>query len=159
MAIADRIAVVDGGKIRQIGSPREVYERPVSAFVAAFMGAANLFPGVVRRQDGHAAFVEIDGGLSVLVPQSAAAVGRAVKISIRPEAFQLRAGAAQSSDEWPGRVASATYVGNVIIYRVKVGPHLVEVHASPTESFALGLDVCLTAAAEHRILIDDESRA
>jgi iron(III) transport system ATP-binding protein len=158
MAVADRIAVVEGGRIRQIGSPQEVYERPVSAFVAAFMGGANLFSGVVGGHHSEGMVVEIDGGLSALVPQNSVPVGRAVQISIRPEAFRLRAGISQGNEEWPGRVVGMTYVGNMIIYRVQVGAHLVEVHTPPTERFSLGTEVCLAAAVKHRIVIDDEDR-
>ncbi len=156
MAIADRIAVVEGGRIRQIGTPREVYERPANAFVAAFMGAANIFPGIVRRHGAEGAVVEIDGGLCATVPRSAAPAGRSVQLSIRPEAFRLRAGCPSATDDWAGRIATATYVGGAIIYRVQVGPHLVEVHAPSVGQLLPGAEVCIATAPEHRILIESE---
>ena len=159
MAIADRIAVVDGGRIRQIGTPQEVYERPVSAFVAAFMGAANLFSGVVRGHDDGATIVEIDGGLTAPVARNGSAVGHQVQISIRPEAFRIHGGVGEGNGEWAGQIASAIYVGNVIIYRVRVGPHLVEVHAPPTDRHEPGSQVCITAEMERRVLIESEGRA
>jgi iron(III) transport system ATP-binding protein len=154
MAIADRIAVVEGGRIRQIGSPQEVYERPASTFVATFMGAANLFSGIVCRHEAQGTIVEIEGGLSTLVPRTEVPKGEAVQFSIRPEAFHVRIGPPMGYDDWPGRVAAATYVGNMIIYRIQIGPHLVEVHAHPAKRLSPGDEVCIAAAVEHRILIN-----
>ena len=65
LAIADRVAIMDQGVLRQIGTPREVYDRPANSFVAGFMGSTNLLKAAVKEQSKGAATVEIDGGLAL----------------------------------------------------------------------------------------------
>jgi iron(III) transport system ATP-binding protein len=160
MVVADRIAVMLGGRIRQIGTPEQLYERPESAFVASFMGAANLLPGVVRHCGHTGAEVAIEGGLSVLVPGGGAPAGRAVQVSIRPEAIRLRPGAPrEDADEWAGQVRAATYLGSAIIYRVQVGPWLLDVLAGPDERLPAGAAVAVATVPSRRVLIDEPGRA
>ncbi|MBV9750358.1 MAG: ABC transporter ATP-binding protein [Acetobacteraceae bacterium] len=154
MAMADRIVVMQGGRIRQVGSPRDLYERPGDSFVAAFMGAANLLPGQIRSASADGALVEIEGGFAVTVAGQATP-GHQVQVSIRPEAFHLRQGDA-SDDEWPGRIVAATYAGSAMLYRIEVGPHLVEVSMPPEAPLSPGCTVALSPAT--CVLIDGERR-
>jgi multiple sugar transport system ATP-binding protein len=87
MTMADRIVVMNGGYIEQIGSPLELYDRPANVFVAGFIGspAMNFVDGKLSRQG----FVATDGTTIPLSNIPDAAVGRDVKIGIRPEHFRL----------------------------------------------------------------------
>jgi putative spermidine/putrescine transport system ATP-binding protein len=102
LALADRIVVMRDGKIEQIGTPEEIYERPVSAFVAGFMGFENLF----TYQDGQ---------LSSAVGQAPAGFdpGPGVAgLAWRPRAVSLGAG------PFAGRVAGASYQGESVEYLI-----------------------------------------
>ncbi len=95
MTMADTIAVMHTGKIEQLGSPTELYERPQTAFVAGFLGVSNLLPGSLNG-DG---VVRLDGGGDVRVPASALA-GRSgrLAVGIRPEKLRLAAAGAAGAD-------------------------------------------------------------
>src|SRR5205814_6917064 len=81
MTMADRIAIMNGGRIEQLGAPGELYERPQTAFVAGFLGISNLLPGTVSAMDA----VRLDDGTTVKVPQEALR-GRSgrVAVGVRP---------------------------------------------------------------------------
>ncbi|MBB3770383.1 ABC-type Fe3+/spermidine/putrescine transport system ATPase subunit [Angulomicrobium tetraedrale] len=107
MALSDRVAIMRGGRIEQIGSPLEIYDRPRSCFVADFIGRANLMPTQVRagRTEG---------------PQAIAAAlpdGPATLVA-RPENIDLTPG---SGPGWPGKVTFLTALGPVIEYEVDCG--------------------------------------
>ncbi|WP_420392213.1 ABC transporter ATP-binding protein [Acuticoccus sp.] len=90
MSIADRVAVMDRGRIEQLGTAVAVYDRPASLFVNGFIGSSNLFPGAVRMVDGDNALVELDAGTRVLAPNPARiGVGERAVLSFRPEALAL----------------------------------------------------------------------
>ncbi|WP_299967629.1 sn-glycerol-3-phosphate ABC transporter ATP-binding protein UgpC [uncultured Roseobacter sp.] len=93
MTLSTRIAVMNGGYVQQLGTPKEIYDNPANVFVASFMGSPsmNLMEGVVRMQGAEAA-VEIAGssGVPVLLPVNVAAQrldGQTVLLGIRPEAL------------------------------------------------------------------------
>src|SRR5690606_20590109 len=68
MAMSDRIAVMNGGVLHQLGEPREVYRRPATAFVARFIGRSNVLPGVVEGRDGGTAAVRLTDGSLLHTP-------------------------------------------------------------------------------------------
>jgi len=90
LSMADRIAVMDAGSIRQVGTPRELYLRPATSFVASFVGQTNLVRGEVRSVVGSLASVETAVGLiqAQLADQNVHA-GSHVVVSIRPESVRL----------------------------------------------------------------------
>jgi multiple sugar transport system ATP-binding protein len=93
MTMADRIVVMNAGRIEQIGAPLELYDRPDNRFVAGFLGspAMTFIPGVVERGDG-ALRVRTKAGFALPVGGTSAASGQTVAIGVRPEHFRLSAG-------------------------------------------------------------------
>ncbi|AKI01830.1 spermidine/putrescine ABC transporter ATP-binding subunit [Hoeflea sp. IMCC20628] len=90
LTMSDRIAVMKSGKILQIGSPRDIYDRPTHRFVADFIGDINILEGTVERLDNEVATVRLKDGTAVLAHLgSAAAKSGAVSIAIRPENVRL----------------------------------------------------------------------
>ena len=104
MTMADTIAVMNRGGIEQLGAPRELYERPRTAFVAGFLGVSNLLPGTAAGPGS----VRLDDGTEVTVDPDALAgrTGR-VSVGIRPEKIRLGEG----ENRLAGRVAELAYVG------------------------------------------------
>jgi spermidine/putrescine transport system ATP-binding protein len=117
MVMSDRLAVMNQGKIEQLGSPEEVYEAPATEVVASFLGASNLIPGTVAgRGDGSdLAQVTLQGGDVVRVPADRLPSGRSeVKIGVRPEKLRLVADSepvGEASNVMTGRVVLASYLG------------------------------------------------
>jgi spermidine/putrescine transport system ATP-binding protein len=105
MTMADRIAVMNGGRIEQLGTPSELYETPRTGFVAGFLGASNLIAGTVTGPDR----VRLRGGPEVLVPAEVLA-GRSgeVAVGIRPEKIDL---GDEHSNQLEGRIVESAYVG------------------------------------------------
>jgi multiple sugar transport system ATP-binding protein len=90
MTMADRIVVMHDGRVEQIGTPLELYDRPCNLFVAQFIGspAMNVVNGTVRR-GGGAAHVEVDGGVRWPLHGAPGADGQAVAYGVRPEHLTL----------------------------------------------------------------------
>jgi multiple sugar transport system ATP-binding protein len=101
MTMADRIVVMHDGRIEQIGTPLDLYDRPDNLFVAQFIGspAMNIVNGKLRRGDGGA-FVEADSGLRWPLGSMAGTDGQAVAYGIRPEHLSL----AQDADAVPAEI-------------------------------------------------------
>ncbi|HSD31125.1 MAG TPA: ABC transporter ATP-binding protein [Gemmatimonadales bacterium] len=127
LGLSDRIAVMNAGRIEQIGSPLEIYHSPATVFVAGFIGGANLLPVTVVEVSGGRASVELDSGEHLELPAGdwgARAGGRAV-VMIRPE--RLRLGAAASRGALTAVVQSVAFQGPVMRcgLRVRDGTELV----------------------------------
>jgi multiple sugar transport system ATP-binding protein len=95
MTMADRIVVMNGGRVEQVGSPLELYDRPANKFVAGFLGspAMSFIPGVVERGDGPPR-LRTGAGFAMPLGDTTAQSGTAVEIGIRPEHYRLAAGGA-----------------------------------------------------------------
>jgi spermidine/putrescine transport system ATP-binding protein len=118
LTMSDRIAVMRGGKVRQIGTPYELYEAPVERYVADFVGVSNFFSGRVVGTDGTV-LVETRSGATLrarLPPGRASApLGTDVTVAVRPE--RVRIGPSESSG-LPGRLVELTYLGDATDIRV-----------------------------------------
>src|SRR5215212_1720182 len=90
MTMADRIVVMNAGRIEQVGSPLDLYDRPANRFVASFLGspAMGFVPGTVEGGDGPAR-LRTPGGVAIPLPETSVASGEAVEIGVRPEHFRL----------------------------------------------------------------------
>ena len=115
MAVSDRIIVMNAGRIEQQGSPRDLYERPATAFLARFMGESNPAHGSVRRLDaGHVAATL--GDIELVVPNTNAADGAAT-FAIRPEAITVET-APGPAGALKGTIAKSSYVGTHMEYTI-----------------------------------------
>ena len=113
MTMADRIAVMNKGRIEQLGSPDELYERPETPFVAGFLGVSNLLPGTVAGPD----LVRLDDGTQVhVVPEALHGRTGRVAVGIRPEKIRIDGGDANTL---PGTVEESAYVGVATQYVVE----------------------------------------
>ncbi len=125
MTLADRIAVMNHGKIVQIGTPSEIYEQPNSRYVADFIGNINLLEGTVAAVNGGAIRLECSGtGAVVEVDRQevSAAVGCTAWFAVRPEkvGVSLAPPADPSVNAVPGEVWDIGYLGDISIYHVRL---------------------------------------
>jgi spermidine/putrescine transport system ATP-binding protein len=103
MTMADGIAVMNSGRIEQLGPPDELYERPTTPFVAGFLGISNLLPGVVEDND----VIRLESG-AVVRAQVDGRTG-AVAAGVRPEKITLGPGGGEN--ELEGKVVETAYIG------------------------------------------------
>jgi spermidine/putrescine transport system ATP-binding protein len=115
MSMSDRIAVMNEGRLEQIGPPEEIYREPASEFVAEFIGDTNLLDGQVVDRDGGAA-VEVGGRAGFSVPAN----GKrgSVTVSIRPEDFQIHRVDTDVDAEFAGEVIERYFQGDRTNYVV-----------------------------------------
>ena len=109
LAVSDRIAVMEGGIVRQIGSPQTIYRRPADVFVSTFIGLSNLFSGIVRTE-GERKEVELLPDYRVSMSNLAADAfdGQPVTVSVRPEEFIIDEGEGEGI---PAIVTSSVFLG------------------------------------------------
>jgi putative spermidine/putrescine transport system ATP-binding protein/spermidine/putrescine transport system ATP-binding protein len=118
LTLSDRIAVMNDGRIEQLDTPLEVYERPRTRFVSDFIGVTNFLEGEVTRGDGGTAVLRTGRGLRVVVPEAALAAGRsALTLSLRPEKIALhRERPATSANVFRAVIDNAVYLGTTTHY-------------------------------------------
>jgi multiple sugar transport system ATP-binding protein len=148
MTMADRIAVMNEGRIEQLGEPLELYDRPVNLFVAQFIGspAMNVFDGTVRQGN-----VEALGTRWPLPPGTRAAEGQAVKYGIRPVHFDLDGG------QVPAEVIVVEPMGAETELLLKVGEANLTVITHGRSSAGPGDKITLAPQARHVHLFDTAS--
>ena len=127
MTMADAIAVMNHGRIEQLGRPDELYERPQTAFVARFLGASNLLPGAVD----DAGAVRLKSGTVVRVAGSLPPRGTPVAVGIRPE--KLRLDGAAEDNRLAGTVKELSYVGVATQYVIDTADGTLAVYVQNTE--------------------------
>ena len=153
LTLSDRIAILDKGKIVQVGAPQDVYERPLTGFAATFLGDANILAG---RLDGQG--VTLTDGTRITC---AGATGR---VAVRPEKMIVAANDAKLPGELvnrlKGTILQAVYSGNSVTYRIAspaAGPQplLAFVQNRSGELIAPGTPVTLAWAASQTIPLQD----
>ena len=122
MTMSDRIAVMDAGVVKQIGTPAEVYEAPDSRYVADFIGSVNLFEGKVKECAGGLVKLESSDGFSVIeaVEDRTFASGRDLWLAIRPEKVTLSRERPKEANTASGEAWEIAYMGDVTNYIVKL---------------------------------------
>jgi spermidine/putrescine ABC transporter ATP-binding subunit len=118
LIMSDRIAVMNRGRLVQVGAPAELYNAPASYFVADFVGDSNFLDGTVTEAGPGHATIETAGKLRLPVRGEALAPGARVRVSVRPEKITLEPG--EHPQGIPGAIEEAVYMGEVIRYAVRV---------------------------------------
>jgi spermidine/putrescine transport system ATP-binding protein len=160
LAMSDRIAVMNGGEVEQIGSPREIYTRPQTAFVADFIGSLNVLELKVDELVGDYAVTRLDDGERVVVVAGPGMqVGDDVRVAMRPEQVQLAPAAAASPDGGSflrGRIAEVVFLGMYTQFHVDTRAGRVVSHRMADEPLAeleAGTDVVLEWQPEDAALV------
>jgi iron(III) transport system ATP-binding protein len=133
LALSRQIAVMNEGRIIQIGTPRDIYERPASQFVADFVGNTNFIDGVVRvvnPSNGVCISTEI-GDLQVQTDLELC-VDERVAISVRPEDVELTEVRPPGGNAWEGQVDQKVFLGESVDFQVKVGTRTLLSRRHPT---------------------------
>ena len=163
LTMSDRIAVMCGGVIEQLGTPREIYERPATRFVAGFIGTSNIVEGHVERTEGGLALLSYTAQDRVVVPAPPSVrAGDKLEVSIRPEKVDLHREAppvqATGGSVLSGTVTEVVYHGTSTNYTVATAAGadftVFDQNASNADDLAgRGDRVFLTWAPQHSYLI------
>ena len=127
MTVAGRIGVMDAGRLDQVAPPRELYEAPISRWIAEFIGDVNLFDGQVESRDqNHLTVATRDAGPLVVAEPRQGVAKAVVSVAIRPEKVRLsRAPESDAKDTRPinrleGVVTDISYLGGLTTYKVRL---------------------------------------
>jgi putative spermidine/putrescine transport system ATP-binding protein len=121
-AMSHRIAIMNGGRVVQVGSPRELYEKPRNRFVASFLGDANLFE-VVRHDPapGGGTLVHTHHDFR-LKAAGAPPLGKSFVVCVRPEKISVSREEAAGVNRLTGQVSDVVYSSGTVLYRIRVAP-------------------------------------
>ena len=156
LTMSDRLAVMANGRVEQLGSPREVYERPETAFVADFIGVSNL----MRAQSSGSGQIDVgEVRLTVSAPVQQAGV---VRVAIRPERVRIEAGGASGENRVPARIERFVYLGSTtqVFVTLPGGDRLQALVANDedVEEYDVGQEVTAYLPPDAlRVLADDEA--
>jgi spermidine/putrescine transport system ATP-binding protein len=163
MTMSDRIAVMRAGRIEQLGTPEELYERPTTGFVAGFLGVSNLLEGEVTGHDGELVSVRLKDDTVLRAPANGQATG-SVRVGVRPEKLRVDASEQVSTTDGlnalSGTVLDASYIGVSTQYLVQTSEgHRLTVYAQNLDTagagelLADGQHVKLTWKPQHSFVI------
>lgn len=124
LSLSDRIAVMNQGKIEQVGTPSQIYERPQTAFVADFIGDTNLFSGEIAVVESNCVQIVTKTGLKIVVTRDEATpseLSQPVVVSVRPEKIQLSLyQPSVLNNSFEGRLVNIMYLGTHVNYVVEL---------------------------------------
>lgn len=163
MTMSDRIAVMNMGRYEQLGEPEALYERPMTRFVAGFLGVSNLLPGAVEGSDGTYAAVRLADDTRVRAPRALVGDVANVNVGVRPEKIRLHEASAEAPaghNHMTGIVRDASYLGVSTQYLVEArGGATMTVYeqnverATKAELWSQGEAVQLTWSPDHTFVV------
>jgi iron(III) transport system ATP-binding protein len=159
LSMADRMAIMDTGKIAQVGAPMHVYRNPASRMVAEFIGETNLIDGSIKQASYREGLwdVETPSGMLRGRPSGdlAPVAGQPVTLSIRPESLLLR-DISDSPNRFFGNIIETTYLGEMVQYELALrdGTPMRVSEMNPLDILQPGADeICVMAATEDVVIL------
>ena len=154
LTLADRIAIIDKGRLIQVGEPGDIYERPRTRFAASFLGDANFIEGVA---EGAGVIADTPFG-KLRTTQDLPASGTKVTLAVRPEKFHITDDGAtppETMNTISGTVHQAVYSGSSVTYLIQTAAQEFRVFQQNRETtlFETGAEVTLFWSPEHMVVV------
>jgi iron(III) transport system ATP-binding protein len=166
LALSRQIAVMNEGRILQIGSPRDIYERPASQFVADFVGNTNFIDGTVVRSaeylvsgvsgtagDGQCYVVRTEIGELMVQTDLELRSDERVAISVRPEDVELTETRPEGANVWEGRVDQKVFLGEAVDFQVNVHARTLLSRRHPTLRTKVGDAIFVQLSPEKCVVL------
>ncbi len=121
LTMSDRIAVMEKGRIAQVGTPEDLYEKPISSFIADFIGETNILHGEITERDGEASIFSAEASLRLRIELAERTyVGEKLAIAIRPEKLFFREAEGAGFPPISGVIQNVIYVGETTKYVIRL---------------------------------------
>ena len=161
LALSHEIAVMSEGRIMQIGSPRDIYERPRNKFVADFVGTTNFLEATITSVEAEPGRYVVESPIGKLAASSADVLrsGDKVVLSLRPEDVELADQAYAGPNTFHGIVAAKVFLGEYLDFQVKVGDRTLLAKAHPSLRTPIGERIHIRINADKCVAIPDTSVA
>ena len=157
LTLSNRIAVMNEGKIVQVGTPREVYTRPSCRFAAEFVGVSNFIDGVISDASPDGVVVQTGEGALHVAHDRGLPARSQVLVSVRPEDVAISDAPPTTDDSavnvWRGSVLTRAFAGDAVDHMVVVADQQIRVRCNPSVSIEPGTDVHLTLPADKLVLV------
>ena len=162
LSMSDRVVIMNHGRVVQVGSPQELYERPSTVFASKFIGKSNILRGVVNQVDGNEVLYAIaDKYFQQLVSNEKFSKNDEIILALRPEKIKIARCKVESNEVniLVGRIIDITYFGSTISVNVEtdsVGEFIVEVQAwNNQETLEEGQKISLTWSLDAAFTVKD----
>ncbi len=147
-ALSDRIAVMNLGRLQQLGRPEDLYDDPANVFVAGFMGKANFLPARVVATAGELVECDLPGGIRWKARSHVPDGGSSVSLMVRPESLRITRDAAGDQNAIAGEVVGRRFAGASTVYRVSAEGSPELMIAGPADAAAIGDRVAVAPAPD-----------
>lgn len=161
LTMSDRIGVMHNGSLVQVGTPREIYDRPRSRFVADFIGTSNFLEGRIEAQDGQGITIAMPGDIHIRATrqQDAPEPSQNATIALRPEKIRVLRDGEQAENRFSGRITGQTFLGESLLSKIELpsGQDLLVRHDDATARKGLGegAQVIIGWNADDGVLVAD----
>lgn len=155
LVLSDRIAVMDRGRIQQLGSADEIYDRPANAFVAGFIGESNLFPARIQTLADGRARVEVDAFRHTVEASAGPGVapGQPARLLVRPEHLLFN----RTEEGIPAEIVETVYLGELTQYQLALeGGRTLTARQITDRSLRTGTKVTLSWEPDHARVVTEE---
>ena len=161
LALSHEIAVMNEGRIMQIGSPRDIYERPRNKFVADFVGTTNFLEATIASVEAEPGRYVVESPIGKLAASSADVLraGDKVVLSLRPEDVELAEHAYEGTNSFHGIVDAKVFLGEYLDFQIKVGDRTLLAKAHPSLRTPIGDKVFIRINADKCVAIPDSPAA
>ena len=158
LALSDEIAVLNDGRVVQIGSPQAIYGRPRDRFVAGFIGSSNFIDGVVLGRESRDGYWRVRSELGDLsaVTDASLAIGAKVAIAVRPENLELSENSgATGGNLIHAKIEAKTFQGDFVDLQLRAGTVILSARTHPAVPAAPGDSVSIRIGAENCVILAD----
>lgn len=153
LSMSDRIALLNKGRLEQLGTPDEIYNTPKTAFAAEFVGRSNIIPGKVVDVTGDVCSVLLEFGIVVCPRSIPVSRGDAVSLMVRPHGIRLDAVEKDAVNVFPGTIRQISFIGEFLDMQVAVGQTSLRVFASSYQHHQVGEQVSVQLPVERCVIL------
>ena len=157
LSLSSRIAVMNSGRVVQLGTPRDIYMNPNSEFVAEFVGATTFIPGRIAEQSSKGTAVDAAVGLLHCAAATHIRADDRVLVAIRPEALTVTDAPAKESNSFVGEVQVALFIGEAVDYRIIAGDQVIRARGNARTQYSPGTRVHVNALPQDCVVLGESA--